>query len=525
MYIAIFIRCIHIHIRAVRDLAPLQPLLRERVCLAEAPASPDAASSLIEPFSRDLLQRPLRAYQLEVVRAIVDSVLQRRGLAFAVAMPRQAGKNECSAQLEAFLLDLFQREGGQIIKAAPTFNPQALHSIARLADHLHTLCTARRYRHPQRHIFQLGRARAIFLSAHPGANVVGATADLLLECDEAQDVDVTKWDKDFAPMAASTNATRVFYGTTWTSRTLLAREIRALRQLQERDGIQRVFIVPWERVAGEVPAYGHYVRAEIARLGLHHPLIRTQYLLQEIDAEAGMFPAARQAQMRGDHPPASAARPGALYALLVDVAGEDEKREGAPLRALEPRRDSTALTVVRVDTATVPTLGVPAYRVVARRWWTGTPHPALYATILDLARNVWHAQYVVVDATGVGATGVGAGLASFLGRALGQRVIPYVFNRRTKSDLGWGFLTIVDTGRFKDHAVDPGDPAQAQFLREVAACEYHVVPGLGQTMRWGVEDPALHDDFVISAALCAALDPLPWRYDTASHIIEAPDVL
>jgi len=56
--------------------------------------------------------------------------------------------------------------------------------------------------------------------------------------------------------------------------------------------------------------------------------------------------------------------------------------------------------------------------------------------------------------------GVGAGLASFLGRALGERVIPYVFDRRTKSDLGWGFLTVVDTGRFKDYLVDPGDPAQ-----------------------------------------------------------------
>ena len=37
-------------------------------------------------------------------RAIVDSVLNRRGLSFAVVMSRQAGKNETSAQIEALLV-------------------------------------------------------------------------------------------------------------------------------------------------------------------------------------------------------------------------------------------------------------------------------------------------------------------------------------------------------------------------------------------------------------------------------------
>jgi hypothetical protein len=49
-----------------------------------------------------------------------------------------------------------------------------------------------------------------FLSAAPSSNIVGATVSLLLECDEAQDVEIAKWDKEIAPMAASTNATRVF---------------------------------------------------------------------------------------------------------------------------------------------------------------------------------------------------------------------------------------------------------------------------------------------------------------------------
>ena len=473
----------------------------------------------IATFSREALRRPLRGYQLEIARAIADSVERGLGHTFVVAMPRQAGKNEVSAQLEAYLLARRRESGGQMVKTAPTFRPQAVNSMMRLASCL-DLALPRGYSRPYPYVYQVGRARALFLSAQPTANVMGATADLLLECDEAQDVAINKWDKDFAPMAASTNATRVFYGTMWTSRTLLAREIRLGREVERRGRGRRVFLVPWEKVAVEVPAYGAYVRKEIQRLGIEHPMIRTQYLLQEIDAEAGMFPLARQAQMRGDHAPEAQGDPGGLYAMLVDVAGEDEAGEGEWLRALQPRRDSTALTVVRVDTASVATLGFPCYRVVHRRWWTGTKHTALYGALLDLARNVWRAQYVVVDATGIG-----AGLASFLGRALGERVIPYVFSRRTKSDLGWGFLTVADSGRFKDHITAVDDDAQAQFWREVAAAEYEVVPGPNKLMRWGVEDPALHDDFLVSAALCCALDQIPWRYETTSAIIDAGDVL
>ena len=47
-----------------------------------------------------------------------------------------------------------------------------------------------------------GNARAIFLSADESANVVGNTAHLLLEIDEAQDVLKEKYTKEFKPMGA-----------------------------------------------------------------------------------------------------------------------------------------------------------------------------------------------------------------------------------------------------------------------------------------------------------------------------------
>ena len=47
--------------------------------------------------------------------------------------------------------------------------------------------------------------------------------------------------------------------------------------------------------------------------------------------------------------------------------------------------------------------------------WTGTKHVALHDQLVDLARNVWRLSALVVDATGVG-----AGLASFLADQLGR---------------------------------------------------------------------------------------------------------
>jgi hypothetical protein len=83
-------------------------------------------------FGRWGLPTVLRGYQLEVARAVVRSVVRGEGVTFTVLFPRQAGKNELSAQLEAFLLFRHQGTGGSIVKAAPTFRPQIVNSMRRL---------------------------------------------------------------------------------------------------------------------------------------------------------------------------------------------------------------------------------------------------------------------------------------------------------------------------------------------------------------------------------------------------------
>ena len=473
------------------------------------------ASAEIEGFSREAWPRwELRSYQKTVAREIAKSVLRGEGRQFAVAFARQSGKDEMLAQLEAYLMHHFSEEGGSIVVVTPTYRPQGLIARRRLLDRLEMMQIEHDRVKGSENTVHLGNATCSFLSAAPVAQARGETASILMVCNEAQDVMPDRWDAVFDPMGVAHHATQVFSGTVWTSRTLLARQMAYLSELEREDGVRRVFKVGWEEVARHVPAYGEQVRARIAQFGRDHPYIRTEYFLEEMDDEARLFGPARRAQMRGWHPRQRAASPGRLHALLVDVAGAEEDQ--GPMTkdqelvfgpsSLVSKRDATALTVVEVDLAGLddPVVMRPYYRVVDRRQWVGTPHPHLYAAISDLARNVWRARCVVVDATGVG-----AGLAGFLGKALPGRVVPFVFSAQSKSQLGWDFLSLVEGGRYKEYA-DDGEKDTGLFWQQLEACAGQVSAGPGKLMRWGVEERNTHDDLLVSAALCAVLDRVDW---------------
>ena len=105
-------------------------------------------------------------------------------------------------------------------------------------------------------------------------------------------------------------------------------------------------------------------------------------------------------------------------------------------------------------------------------------------------------------------------------------VIPVKFNATVKSEIGYRFLAIVETGRFRD--CDPSPEADCQY----AACRrrYSSVPQ--RTMRWGVpeglrdENGALiHDDIVLADALVVELDKLEWVLASKTIIIPARDPL
>ncbi len=356
-------------------------------------------------FARAFGKIRLRAYQAEVMRAVVDSVLYKRGLSIVVVFPRQSGKNELQAQIESYLLTCLQDSQAEMVKISPTWKPQSLNAMRRLQRVLeHNVSIRGEWRKEAGYIYRVGGARIFFLSGEPHSNIVGATASALLEVDEAQDVTIEKYDKEIAPMAASTHATRVFWGTAWTSQTLLARELRSARQAEQRDGLRRVFTTDAGRVGAEVPKYARYVAEQVARLGRAHPMVRTQYFNEEIDGQGGLFTAERCARMAGSHAVCHQPQPGGVYAFLLDVAGVDEAaRSGATegLSLSNPARDATALTIVAVDRSTCadPLLRAPTYRCVLRRQWLGVRHSDLYADLRALA-ECWNPWRVVVDAAG-----------------------------------------------------------------------------------------------------------------------------
>ena len=260
-------------------------------------------------------------------------MLDHTGLTFTVEVARQGGKNELSAQLELLLLTLFMGQSGNLVKAAPTYIPQLLHSIRRLKERLTDAGYQGLWSTEAGNVIQMGKARQLFLSAEPSARVVGATAHVLLEIDEAQEVDKEKYYKEFRPLAASTNATAVLYGTPWDGTSLLDEMREQNLELERQDGIKRHFHYDWQEVARYNPLYQTFVEGERQRLGEEHPLFRSQYLLQPVHGGRGFLSAGQRAPTAG-----------AVYVAGLDLAGGTDDGDGIHATGESSARDSTVLT-------------------------------------------------------------------------------------------------------------------------------------------------------------------------------------
>lgn len=457
----------------------------------------------------------MRPYQLEPARAIIDSIMKKQGLTIVLIISRQAGKDELLANLIAYLLNLYGHREVGIVYVNPTYKPQTINAIMRLENRLNAnLLTRAQWKKRSDFMRMMGSAVVSFLSGDKQANVVGAVASLLLVVNEAQDIDPAKYDKDFAPMTASTNATRIIVGTEWTNNTLLAREHDAALEAQKKDKLRRVFVYTSNDVRKVIPAYGKFVDSEINKLGRQHPLVKTQYFCERIDAIAGMFNARRLALIQGDQPGQEAPQAGEVYSFLVDVAGVDEAM--LELEGLSnPGRDHTTLDIISIDLSELETLQKPIYRVVKRINWQGQNHVTIFGAISALA-DAWNPLYIVMDATGVG-----EGLYSMAITKYPTRALPVKFTQQTKSEIGYGFLGIIEAGRFRDCC-------STELIREqYQRCTSEILIGPAKTMRWGVKDGTrgadgqlVHDDHVLADSLTAELDKLEWFIQSETAIIE-----
>ncbi len=452
-------------------------------------------------------------YQRQIAEAVFDSAWHRKGLSFSVMIARQGGKNEISARVESSILLAFAETGGTAIKAAPTFHPQALISVSRLNDILQ-----RQRLHPyvifeRGSLFRIGRARQLFLSAHPSSNVVGNTASLLLEIDESQDVSPDKFNRDFVPMGASSNVTTVHYGTAWHDNSLLEQVKQSNLELQRKDGIQRHFEFDWQAVAQHNPHYQRhfefdwqavaqhnphyqrYVEAEQQRLGSDHPLFLSQYCLIPVSDDGRFLDSTRQALLQGRHSRLRTPKSGCVYVAGIDLAGESYKPAHDRLLATEPFRDSTVVTIgeLRFNDDGLGSK-LPSISVVEHYWWTGRPHTETFSRLIHILKDIWGCRRVIVDATGVG-----AGVAAFLRKSLGTSIVkPFNFTARSKSDLGFDLLAAINSGRLHTYKPD-GFPESTEFWSQISKARSTVRPN--QTINFFVDPSEGHDDFLSSLAL------------------------
>jgi hypothetical protein len=186
-------------------------------------------------------------------------------------------------------------------------------------------------------------------------------------------------------------------------------------------------------------------------------------------------------------------------------------------------RDATVLKIVEIDPVTVPPLGKPTYKVVFRRAWTGEKHVTVFGALRGLVQT-WKPMRIVIDATGVG-----EGLWSLLDNAFGPlTVLPVKFSSKVKSELGYGLLGIIESGRYREY-----HPFDETLRLQLDYCRSEIVPGPAQLMRWGVPDGtydsasggSVHDDDLITAALCVVLDGQDWATSGPTLIVPGRDPL
>ena len=364
-------------------------------------------------------------YQIQVADAILYSCLQGLGWYFVVQITRQAGKNEISAFIQHYLLLYGWYFGVRVsgVKFAPVYKPQIQASMDRLegaatadsgglAGSILTNGKARiggeicKFTKSDGYKFHIGPPRDTnkwaFLSINPSANVASQTAYTLLEGDEAQDIDHDKWERDAQPMGSFNNATTVLWGVAWTKDSFIYKgelmahdmEDRLEKELGYRPKL--VFkIDAYDVIASGNTNYKKAFENQVARLGMDHIAIQTQYLLNAVDAIGRFFSAEAIARMySGNYEVKVEPEKGHTYVWAVDVAGQEEATTDVDASPGMHKRDALTLVIgdLHKDGTVVP---------VCYYQWVGQQHTKVRSILSKIIKH-WGAIGGVCDATGIG---------------------------------------------------------------------------------------------------------------------------
>lgn len=368
--------------------------------------------------------RPLRGPQAEIIAKIEKFVRSHTGGYMPILLSRQTGKNEIAALCHRRHLwrNQYRRDTRIWIRTAPTYKPQIVNSKKRLRE-LMLVNNRKRILYPsfegqkltteEGYIWRVGNASIEFLSSGPHSNVVGGTASECLDMDEAHKINKDKFDEDFAPFTANTNAGTLLWGVAGDGMDTL----QWYTDANTSEGRQDLNIFYpcdiWMEVS---PAYAAHVNDRVLKLGWDHPIIKTQYRLIPV-AKEGLFLNAKQTMsiLSGQHERQKSPRPGRVYHGLMDVAAGNE--EFNPDNFMEAEEDtdtdSTLFWIYEVTDEIAANGMYPIIHLVDMVWLTGVD----LTHSEDMAKQLiehWGIEKFTVDSIGVGRQ-IGESLEAYYG--------------------------------------------------------------------------------------------------------------
>lgn len=423
-------------------------------------------------------------YQIEIADAIIYSCINGLGWYYVVMQTRQSGKNEISAFIEHYLLIYGWYYSVPIsgVKFAPVYKPQVQASMDRLEGSpspdsgglAGSTITKKTFSKSDGYKYHVGPPRDsnkwAFLSINPTANVASQTAFTLLEGDEGQDIDRNKWERDAQPMGSFNNATTVLWGVNWTSGCFINQAKHEVLELEKRLEKELGYrpklyfkIDAYRVIKSGNDNYRKAFESQVARLGMDHIAIQTQYLLNAIDAVNAFFSHEQLFRIYSSSGTRMRVGPqkGKAYVFGLDVAGQEEmptEIDESFMTSGENKRDALSLVIseLRRDGTVIP---------VCLYQWVGKRHSQQRRNILAILRH-WGTIGGVGDATGIGEA-----LVYWLKEQLPrQDVEAYKFKAEgdeSKSKLGYMVYNYVSADQFKVPPKPEGDPEQGELWEEL----------------------------------------------------------
>ena len=336
--------------------------------------------------------RPLRGVQAEIITRVEEHVAAHEGGVMTILSARQTGKNETAANLQRRHLwkNAKSDRVSSWIRTAPTHEPQIVNSKKRLEELMRLnrkniagdpMFLGARIQKSEGYIWRNGNATVEFMSSGDHSNVVGATASECLDMDEAHKIDRAKFDEDFAPFTASTNAATLLWGVASDGLDT----IESYRNLNQENGEKHLNLYyPCDVWMDVSPAYRSHVEGRVRALGWDHPIIKTQYRLIPVAQEGAFLNKTQTLNLfGGEHGREPSPQHGRKYQMLIDVAaGNEDFNPDAKLIGDADAEgdgstatDSTVVWIYEITDEICQNNIFPVIHLIDLNWWTGVPLP------------------------------------------------------------------------------------------------------------------------------------------------------